>query len=299
LVDDFDAEGFEGDELAGVVGEEADAVETEIGEDLGADADFVLELALPFGSGVVEELATMGDEAPVLDGDAESGFVEVDEDAGAFAGDAAEGFANHDAALALGGGEGIAIEAAGVHADEDFLLMGNLAEDEGEVALGIDGGAVGDGAEVAELAFEDTFAEALDDALVLHAVADEAGDGDHLEVVGGAEELEFRQARHGAVVVHDFADDAAGLESGKTGEIDGSFGLPGADKDAAFAGAEGEDVTGAGEILGAGVGADGNLNGEGAIGGADAGGDAVAGIDGFAEGGAELGSILGGHEGEL
>ena len=89
-----------------------------------------------------------------------------------------------------------------------------------------------------------------DEALVSQAVADEVGDGDHPEAVVGAEVVELRDAGHGAVVVHDFADDAAGVEAGQAGEIDGGFGLAGADEHAAFAGAEREDVAGAGEIGG-------------------------------------------------
>ncbi len=40
----------------------------------------------------------------------------------------------------------------------------------------------------------------------------------------------------------------AGCKAGEAGEIDGGFGLPGADQDAALAGAQGKDVAGADEI---------------------------------------------------
>ena len=55
-----------------------------------------------------------------------------------------------------------------------------------------------------------------------------------------AELDEVGNAGHGAVFVHDLADDAGGDEAGHAGEVDGGFGLAGADQDAAFAGAEGE-----------------------------------------------------------
>ncbi len=132
-------------------------------------------------------------------------------------------------------------------------------------------------------------------ALVRHAVADEFGDGEHLQVVLAAEVGELRNARHGAVVVHDLADHACGNQSGETGEIDGGFGLSGANQDSAFAGAEREGVSGTREVVGPRGGIDGDLNGVGAIVGRDAGGDSVAGIDGFGEGGAEVGGVLGRH----
>ena len=106
---------------------------------------------------------------------------------------------------------------------------------------------------------------------------------------------QVRDARHAAVVSHDLADDAGGNESGEAGEIDGSFGLSGADEHAALARAEREDVAGASEISGPRGRIDGNLDGAGAVAGGDAGCDTVAGVNGLAEGGAVVGSILGRH----
>ena len=110
-----------------------------------------------------------------------------------------------------------------------------------------------------------------------------------------AELDEVGNAGHGAVFVHDLADDAGGDEAGHAGEVDGGFGLAGADEDSAFAGAEGKDVAGAGEVVGRGVGADRDLDGVGAVGCRDAGGDAFAGLDGLGEGGAEAGGVVLGH----
>ena len=109
---------------------------------------------------------------------------------------------------------------------------------------------------------------------------------------------EVGHAGHGAVVIHDFADDAGGDEAGHAGEIDGGFGLAGADEHAALAGAEREDVAGAGEIVRGGAGVDGDFDGVGAVGGGDAGGDAFAGLDGFGKGGAEARGVLLGHGAE-
>ncbi len=171
----------------------------------------------------------------------------------------------------------------------------DVAAHQRNVGLAVESRAVGDHAEFAVAGGNDGFALALDEALVGHAVADDLGGGDHLEVVLAAEVGEFGDARHGAVIAHDFADDAGGVESGHAGEIDGGFGLPGADQDAAFAGAQRKDVAGAHQVRGARGGIDGDLDGAGAVGGADAGGDALAGFDGFGEGGAEGRLVGAGH----
>src|SRR5579862_8923408 len=101
------------------------------------------------------------------------------------------------------------------------------------MALGEDGGGVNDRFEVAELGAEAAFRLAFDEALGLEAVADEVGDGNHAYAVEPGEFGELGDARHGAIVVHDFADDAALAQAGETGEIDGGFGLAGANEHAA------------------------------------------------------------------
>lgn len=131
------------------------------------------------------------------------------------------------------------------------------------------------------------------------AVSDEISDGDDLEAVLEGEFAELRQAGHGAVGVHDFADDAAGTESGEAGEVDGGFGLTGADEDAAFAGAEGEHVPGTREVIGGGIGLHRGEDGVGAVCRGDAGGDADAGIDGDGEVGAEVGGVARGDQGQV
>ena len=135
-------------------------------------------------------------------------------------------------------------------------------------------------------------AGADDGALVTQAVANELGDGEDAEAVLAAEGDEVGDAGHGAVVAHDFADDAGGREAGETGEVDGGFGLAGADEDAAAAGAEREDVAGTNEVGGCGAGIDGDLDGASAIGGGDSCRHAFAGFDRLREGGAEAGGVL-------
>ena len=49
LLDDFDAEAFETGDFARVIGEQTNALEVQVGEDLRSDADFALSATLAFG----------------------------------------------------------------------------------------------------------------------------------------------------------------------------------------------------------------------------------------------------------
>ena len=147
LFDDFEAEAFERGNVHGGVGEQANALDAEVGEDLAAEADGAKDAA---GAGLralagaellVEEDAAGGcgrdgSEAAVPPGverrggggdlvDLESarGVVEVEDRAAAFFGDHAHGVVEDLAAVAVGG-EDVAGGAAGVHADENGVGAG-------------------------------------------------------------------------------------------------------------------------------------------------------------------------------
>jgi len=186
-----------------------------------------------------------------------------------------------------------------VDTDESGRFAFEVAADQRDVLVVVDVAGVGDHAEVAVAGGENSFGDAADVALVLHAVANQVGNGQHLQIVLLTEFMELRHAGHGAVFVHNFADDPAGVEAGDAGKVDAGFGLAGADEDAAIAGAERENVTGAGKILGASLLVDGGEDGNGAVGGADAGGDADAAVNGFGEGGTVDAGIDGRHEWEV
>ncbi len=174
----------------------------------------------------------------------------------------------------------------------------NVATDEGHVQFVVGVIGVGDHAEISVARGEDGFGNATDVAFMLHAVANEVGDGQEFHAVLAAEFDELRDARHGAVVVHDFADHAGVIEAGQAREIDRRFGLSGADEDSAIAGAQGVDVSWAGEIFRMSVGIGGGEDGGGAVCGAGAGGGAAAGVYWFAEGGAEHGRVARSDGGE-
>jgi hypothetical protein len=85
-------------------------------------------------------------------------------------------------------------------------------------------------------------------------VLDQVGDAAHLDAVLLAEDLEVGHAGHLAVVLDDLADHAGGAQAGQPAQVDDALGLAGAHQHAAFARAQREDVAGAGQILGLGVG---------------------------------------------
>ena len=82
---------------------------------------------------------------------------------------------------------------------------------------------------------------------------DQIGDRDEQQPVPVGERAEVGDAGHAAVVEDNFAQHPCREASGEAGEIDGSFGVPGTFQYPAGAGAEGEDVAGPVERLGADV----------------------------------------------
>jgi hypothetical protein len=82
-------------------------------------------------------------------------FVQVDQHAAIFAPRSAAGFAHQALAIAAGGAENIAIEAAGVHADQDVFGAGHVAAHQRQVVFGVELAGVGDGAEGAEFGIEE------------------------------------------------------------------------------------------------------------------------------------------------
>jgi len=143
-LDDLDAGGFEGFDLFRVVGEETDLGEAELLEDGGGQLEVTavgLEAELEIGFDGVEALilqfvgAELGHEA-----DAATFLLLVEQNAGAFFGDAGEREMELVVAVAAEGVEDIAGGALGVDADDGRMRM-DVAHDERESAF--DGLAVG------------------------------------------------------------------------------------------------------------------------------------------------------------
>ena len=79
-------------------------------------------------------------------------------------------------AVAILGAKDIAIETAGVHADQHAFSAGHVAAHQHHVEFGGEIAGVGDGAEFAGVIVEHAFGHAADELLVLHSVADEFGE---------------------------------------------------------------------------------------------------------------------------
>src|SRR6516165_2538414 len=109
-----------------MIGEQADGMEAEIGEYLGAQAVLVLELALAVLTLEVHEIAAVADHLPVLDAEAGTGLVQVDEHALSLLGDGAQRILHQLAALALARAENVAEDAPRMHADQHAFLPGNI-----------------------------------------------------------------------------------------------------------------------------------------------------------------------------
>ena len=147
LLDDFEAEALESGDVHWRVGEQADALDAEVGEDLPAEADgaedasgavlrafagaqFLMENeAAGFlsngsgGDGRAFEVEWGG--RSVVNSEAARGVVEIENDATARFGDDPHGLVQDFAAMAVGG-EDVACGAAGVDSDEDGMRTGGV-----------------------------------------------------------------------------------------------------------------------------------------------------------------------------
>ena len=103
-------------------------------------------------------------------------------------------------------------------------------------------------------------------------------------------------AGHGAVFLHDLADHPGRVEAGDLGQVDRGLGLAGAHQHAAVPGAQGENMAGARQVLGAGLGIDQSLDGDRPVVGRDAGGGIVLGVDRDGERGLEMGGVVVDHQ---
>ena len=93
-----------------------------------------------------------------------------------------------------------------------------------------------------------------DEGFGAEPVFDQVFDGYEFQSEFLSDQGQFRQPGHSTVFVHDFHQYACGRKASHTGHIHGGFGMAGAAEYASFFGPEGEDVTGAAQVLGFGRG---------------------------------------------
>ena len=298
MLGDFEAVAFEADDFFRVVGEEFDAADAKVVEDLGAhavvaevggEAEFFVGL-----DGVESLLLKLVGVDFRGQADTAAFLAEVKEDS-AVLGNALHRGGELRAAIAALGVEHIAGEAFGMDADEGRFLGIDLASCQGEVVGIVEGNGVEMAVEIAELGGHKDGLVAFHEFLGTAAVFDELRDGAGLEAMLFLIIAELADAGHGAVLAHDFTDCADGWESGEGGEVDGGFGVAGAAEDTAGHGLEREDVAGFHQVLGVSCGIGEEADGEGAVGGGDAGGDALGGVHGNSERGFHALMVAAGH----
>ena len=120
-------------------------------------------------------------------------------------------------------------------------------------------------------------------------------DGANLQTVMLGKRYQIIQPCHGAIIIHNFADDGGRIEPGEACQIDGRFGVAGADQDAAFTGDEREDMAGRDDVVGTLCRIDGGCNCAGAIVGGNTCRNTFAGLNRLGEGGAVVRLIRAHH----
>ena len=174
----------------------------------------------------------------------------VDESADAFLGDLRHCGVELLAAVTSLATEDVAGEALGVDADEGGSFGVDVSYCEGDVLGWVDVAPVRDASELAPAGGKSGFGDPSHERLAAESVRDHVCDGDDWDVVFLCDLLKLRAAGHCTVVVHDLADDGGGPFACGPDEIDGAFGVSGADEDAAFLVTEREDVAGLDEVIG-------------------------------------------------
>ncbi len=168
-----------------------------------------------------------------------------------------------------------------MHAHKHGLRRCDVALDQGQVRAFFSLALIGIDSKVAKGGRQVGLGHAFHRHLAaLKAVADDVVDRGYLDVELLGKLFQVWHAGHGAVFLHDLADNGCGLQAGKPGKINRSFGLPCALKHAAGTGRQREDMAGGHEILGPGVVCHGCQDGGCPVSGTDSGGHAVARLDG-------------------
>ena len=286
--------------LLRVVGEDADAGQAQVDQDLGTDA-----VVAQVGGQAELQVRVDGVEPLLLEAvgaqlvqepDPAALLRQVQQHPRPLALDHRERRLELLAAVAAQRVEDVAGEALGVDADQDVVHVPHLSLDHREVVLVVDERPVADGRELAERGRELRGDHALDQPLGPPPVGDEVGDGDHRQAVLLAVRHQVRNAGHRAVLVHDLADHAGRDQARESGQVDRGLGLASTLQDAAVLRLQREDVPRLDEVIGAGVGIDRDLDRASAVGRRDPRGHAVAGLDRDRERGVERGLVLRRHQ---
>ena len=309
-LDDVQAVPIQTDALGRVVGEQPHRPDAEVDEDLRTDAVVAgvrgqaqLEVGVDgVVAGVLQliglQLVQQADAAALV-------TAHVEHHAAALAGDHRHRGVELGTAVTPTGTEHVAGEALRVHAHEHVVPVGpgaavridDVAANQGHVLDVVVHAGVADGPELAVPGGDASLGDALDVLLVLAAPLDEVGDRDEREVVFVGEDPQLVGLRHGAFVLlaDDLADRARRLQARQPGQVDGCLGVAGPAQHATVLGAQRDDVTGLGEVVGDRGRIGQRTHRGGTVGGRDAGSDTDFRVHGDGVGGAVLVLVHGVH----
>src|SRR6202790_543065 len=193
--DDLDAEAGQSLVVVHRRGQIADRGDTEIAQDLRADADLApLPVAIGFGGFLFRQrrYRNAGRTVAQVNQYAATGILET--------------FEHHLHALMAS--EDIPDDVRLVKPGQHVPAVADAVIDEGDMGDGIERRAIGIALQRPDRAFGGEGRDPLDQLFAGLAIGDYVGDGDMLELVSACEPRNLLALHHGAVVVHQFADDA-------------------------------------------------------------------------------------------
>src|SRR5215469_3897189 len=295
---DREAVALDAGALAGVVGDEAHLAHPEVDENLCAHpvvAQVRREAEALVGLHRVQALVVLQRVGLdlVLEPDPPALLAHVEDDPPALLLDHLHGRVELLATIAALGAEGVAGQALAVNAHEHGVVGADLTFHQSHVIDMVDVVLVHIRAELSgERGGKHRLGRAAHQLLVAQAVLDQVRNGDDLEAVVPRKADQVDHTGHGPVVVHDLADHPGWLEAGQPRQVHGALGLARPTQHAAVPGAQGEDVSGAHEVLGFRVVRDRALDRGGTVRGRDPCRDPLPGLDRHGEGGAIGGVVV-------
>ena len=291
---------FERDELSRIVGQQANPPDSEVPQNLGADAVFALvgaESEVGVRIHGVEPLVLGGVGTQLVDeADAPALLVQVEQDSRALLSDPGERRIELGTAVAPHRAEDFTGETLAVDAHQDGRVRAGFSHLQNQVFRSVKGVLVGDGPERTEPRGENRRGQPANEGLGPEPVADQIGDADDRHSVLFRKGDEVREPRHRPVLLHHLADHRRGIEPRDSREVHPGLGLPGPLQDSAGTRAEREDMARTDEVGGAGLPLNRHLDRAGAVGSRNARGNPVSGLDRDAKRGFVHRSVLTNHE---
>ena len=267
-------------DLAGVVGQQSQAMDAEIREDLRphpvvAQVSREPQPFVGFNGVQASILKAVG--AKFVDQtDAAALLAEVNHHTFPLTFDLAQCCLQLRTAVAAQGSEGITGEAFRMHPHQHWFTQGGrVAFDEGHMFRAIQFIAVADGLERTELTRQFRMGLPSHKPFVVEPVTDQFSDADQLQAPGIGVSPQFRQTGHGAIAVLDLADHAGGCKTRKLSQVNSCFSVSGAFQHAARLGPQRKNVSRSSQLRRSRLGIEGNLNRPGTILRRDSSADAV------------------------